>query len=165
MSAFVIDAFEFCRAKERLEGEIAVADLARLCADTADSSGVIRWSLQGGINTFGYPELSLSVSGSVKLICQRCLAPYVFEIASESILVLAESEADVDGIDALVDDDAIDVIVGSRTMDILVLVEDDALLALPLSPKHDVCPNQGMHDVLTDSGKVSPFAVLKNIKQ
>lgn len=165
MSAFVIDAFEFCRAKEHLEGEIAVADLARLCEDTADNSGVIRWSLQGGTNSIGYPELSLSVSGVVNLMCQRCLTPYAFKLVSDSTLVLAENESDVDGVDMLVDDDTVDVIVGSRMMDVLVLVEDDALLALPLSPKHDVCPDQGARDILTDSGKVSPFAVLKNIKQ
>ncbi len=165
MNAFVIDAFEFCRLKERRGGELSVADFARLSDETADKSGFISWSLHGGSNDMGYLQLTLSVSGTVKLMCQRCLTSFVFQIASESTLILAEDEASVDGIDALVDDDMVDVIVGSRTMNLLELVEDEVLLALPLSPKHDVCPDQGVHDTSQDKQKVSPFAVLKNIKQ
>lgn len=165
MNAFVIDAFEFCRLKERHEGRISVAELVRLSEDTADQSGDIVWVLQGGVNHLGYPQLSLSVSGEVKLICQRCLMPFSFAIQSESILVLVESEEDVDAVDAQLDDETIDVICGSRAMNILELVEDDALLSLPLSPKHEICPGKAAPDAASTKEDASPFAVLKNIKQ
>jgi uncharacterized protein len=136
-----------------------------LSEDTADNSGDIDWVLQGGKNHLGYPQLSLSVSGEVKLMCQRCLSPFSFEIQSESTLVLVENEADVDAVDAQLDDDAIDVIVGSRSMGILELVEDEALLSLPLSPKHERCPDKAVSDASSAKEDASPFAVLKNIKQ
>jgi uncharacterized protein len=165
MNAFIIDAFEFCRLKERREGRIAVAKLVRLSEDTADTFGDIDWALQGGSNHLGYPQLSLSVSGEVKLMCQRCLLPFAFEIQSESTLVLVENEADVDGVDAQLDDDAVDVIAGSRSMNILELVEDEALLSLPLSPRHERCPDKAVSDAASIKEDASPFAVLKNIKQ
>lgn len=165
MNAFVIDAFEFCRLKERREGEIAVADLPRLAEESIDKSGFVRWSLQGGSNRQGHPQLNLSVSGTVRLMCQRCLTPFDFVIASDSVLVLASDEDSADEIDALLGDEAVEVIVGSRNFDIAQVIEDEALLTIPLSSKHETCPDQSLPEAAKDAEKVSPFAVLKNLKQ
>ncbi|MBS1169879.1 MAG: hypothetical protein H6R01_797 [Burkholderiaceae bacterium] len=166
MNAFVVDIFEFCRLGERREGRIAIADLGRLSKECAgSSSGMLDWALQGGIGMFGRPQLTLSVSASVQLACQRCLAPFVFDIRSESLLILARDEAEADEIEGkLEDEDEVDVIVGSETQDILQLIEDDALLALPLSPKHEVCPGKTALDEVGEN-KPSPFAALKAIKR
>ncbi len=164
MTAFVIDAFAFSRLQERAEGELQVAALARLASETADQAGVVRWSLAGGADKFGHPQLRLVITGQVKLICQRCLIAMPFEIASESELVLAKDEDAADAIEALVNDEEVDVIVGTAAFDVTALVEDEALLALPLAPKHDVCPAQAAV-VPVVGGKVSPFSILKNLKQ
>lgn len=164
MSAFVIDAFEFCRLKVRQAGEIPVAALHRLAGEAADRSGMLRWSLQGGADERGRPRLSLAVSGTVQLRCQRCLAPFLHEIAAESVLILAVDEASADEIDAMLEDDAAEVIVGSKAQDVNLLVEDEALLALPLAPKHAVCSDQGRAAVGQDETRESPFAILKNLK-
>lgn len=164
MNAFLIDAFEYSRLKEHREGDIAVLNLARFSEDLADKSGSIHWSLQGGTDTIEHPQLKLSVFGEVRLMCQRCLHPFAFDIASESVLILAKDEARADEIDALLNDDAIDVIVGSKTLNVIELIEDEALLTIPLSPKHVVCPDQATLDVLKGAKKPSPFAMLKEIK-
>jgi uncharacterized protein len=165
MDAFVIDAFEFCRLNERREGDIPVADLGRVSQDTADKSGAISWSLQGGRDSQGHPQLTLAASGQVKLMCQRCLTPFSFDIESETALVLAQDEASVDAIEALIDDESVDVIAGSHAMNIVELIEDEVLLSMPLSPKHDVCPDQAALEALKKTEKESPFAALKNLKQ
>ncbi|MGV3741126.1 MAG: YceD family protein [Burkholderiaceae bacterium] len=165
MSAFLIDAFEFCRRKERRGGEIAISDSPRLAKESADTSGVLRWSLAGDRNALGHPQLGLKVSGSVKLICQRCLRPFDFEIDSDSVLVLASDEAAADEIEELLNDESVDVIVGSSTMDLIGLIEDEALLALPVSPKHDFCPEAAPAESIKLPEKESPFAVLKNLKR
>ncbi|MGH8809296.1 MAG: YceD family protein, partial [Noviherbaspirillum sp.] len=165
MNAFVIDAFEFCRLKERREGEIAVADLPRLADESVDKSGEVRWSLQGGANKHGHPQLTLSVSGAVNLMCQRCLTPFAFDIDSDSILVLATNERSADEIDALLADEEVEVVVASRSFDIAQLIEDETLLTLPVSPKHAICPDQLMPESAKDAEKASPFAILKNLKQ
>jgi uncharacterized protein len=163
MSAFVIDAFEFCRNNGHREGVTPVAEMPRLAADCVDKSGAIAWSIDGGQTRQGYPMLTLSVSGTVQLACQRCLTPFGYEIDSSTVLVLGKDDEEADEIEEILDDESIDVIVGSHTCDIRDLLEDEALLALPQAPKHEVCPDTKLLDSIK-SEKVSPFAALKNLK-
>lgn len=163
MNAFIIDAFEFCRLKEHRQGEISVADSSRLSGECVDKSAVLSWSIDGGTSSLGFEQLRLSVSGSVTLLCQRCLTPCTFEIASESSLILAKNDAHADEIEAMLDDDTIDVIVGSKELDVVVLIEDEVLLAIPLAPKHDRCPDTAALKALNGAKKISPFDALKRL--
>jgi uncharacterized protein len=163
MSAFVIDAFEFCRSNGHREGVTPVAEMTRLTADLADKSGEIAWTIEGGQTRQGYPMLTLSVSGTVQLVCQRCLTPFGYALDSSTVLVLGKDDAEADEIEEILDDESIDVIVGSHACDIRDLLEDEALLALPQAPKHEVCPDTRLLDSIK-SEKVSPFAALKNLK-
>lgn len=165
MSAFVIDAFEFCRLKERLEGEFAVRELPRLAAESADQAGNLRWALQGGSDSLGRPQMELEVSGAVRLMCQRCLSPFSFEIVSDAVLVLAKDEVEADELDALFAEEPVEIVVGSRNFNIVDLVEDEALLAIPPSPRHVACPEGERPKMEERFEKESPFAVLKNLKQ
>lgn len=164
MNPFVIDAFEFCRVKESREGERPVAEFTRLSEEVANAAGTVRWSVQGGVHASGYPMLRLSVKADVQLMCQRCLTPYTFDIESESELVLAKSEDAADELEEKLADEEVDVIAGSKTMNIIELVEDEVLLEIPLSPRHDVCPDQLGQSVEAAASvkKTSPFEVLKN---
>jgi uncharacterized protein len=163
MSAFVIDAFEFCRSNGHREGVTPVAEMSRLNKDCADQSGQIAWAIDGSTSKQGYPQMTLSVSGTVQLVCQRCLAPFAYEMESSTVLVLGKDDEHADEIEEVLDDESIDVIVGSRDCDIRDLFEDEALLALPQVPKHDVCPDNKLQDAVK-SDKPSPFAGLKNLK-
>lgn len=163
MNAFIIDAFEFCRQREERSGELALTDLPRLAAELTDANGALAYSLTGGFDKEGHAQIALQVSGPVHLRCQRCLNPFRFDIASDSTLLLASDEATADALEAKLEDEDVDVIVGSRTMDVLALIEDEALLALPVSPRHEVCPDQSVLDALKDDKPESPFAVLKNL--
>jgi uncharacterized protein len=164
MSAFVIDAFEFCRTEGHRDGVSPVAQMPRLAADCADHSGEIAWTLDGGTNAHGHPQLRLTVRGTVQLVCQRCLAPFAFPIDSDSLLVLGKDDQEADQIEQLLDDESIDVIVGSRACDLRDLIEDEALLALPQAPKHEVCPDTSALAALK-SEKASPFEALRQLKQ
>lgn len=165
MDGFVIDAFAFCRLKEGRRGELPVSELLRLAAETVDSEGVLQWSLQGGLNQYGHSQLTLAVSGHVRLKCQRCLQALEQDIDSVSRLILAQDEASADEIEALLEDDEVDVIVGSHAFDLLQVIEDEALLALPLSPKHETCLDRNALEGLKEDRKESPFSVLKNLKK
>ena len=124
MNAVVIDTFEFSRKKESLEGEQAVADFARLREETADTSGAVQWAIQGGTHALGYPLLGLTVKAEVKLMCQRCLTPFAFPVASQTTLVLARDEEAADELEDKLADEDLDVIAGSKNMNLLELVED-----------------------------------------
>ncbi len=166
MSAFLIDTFEFSRLKERREGELAVADCARLREEvvdpSADAAGMVHWVAQGGTHALGYPQLHMSVKAEVKLMCQRCLTPFAFPVASQTTLVLARDEEAADELEDKLADEDLDVIAGSKNMNLLELVEDEVLLAIPLSPKHERCPDQLGQEIGGVDKRVSPFEVLKN---
>ncbi|ATQ76332.1 DNA-binding protein [Massilia violaceinigra] len=163
MSAFVIDAFEFCRSNGHREGVTPVAEMSRLNKDCADQSGQIAWTIDGSTSKQGYPQMTLSVSGTVQLVCQRCLAPFAYEMDSSTVLMLGKDDEHADEIEEVLNDESIDVIVGSRECDVRDLFEDEALLALPQVPKHDACPDSKLLDAVK-SDKPSPFAGLKNLK-
>jgi uncharacterized protein len=177
MQAFVIDAFTFCQHREQREGSTKIADFPRLSAECASGGGVLNWSLQGGMNQLGFPQLTLTVDGQFQLICQRCLTPYDFVVDSQVELILAKDDDHADEIEGMLEDDEIDVVVGSKTFNVMDLIEDEALLAIPQSPKHAVCPDvvgsfnqsEAANDVnavdtASTSTKVSPFAVLKKLQ-
>jgi uncharacterized protein len=162
MTAQTVDSFEFCRLGEQASGSTPVTGFTRLSGELADARGEIRWHFEGGRHPQGLPQLMMLVEGEVTLVCQRCLLPFIHRIASETTLVLARDEAEADELERRLDDESLDVIAVSTVLDLSQLVEDDALLSLPLSPRHEVCPD--------DAPKVdidkpeSPFAVLRKLK-
>ncbi|MES2118686.1 MAG: DUF177 domain-containing protein [Pseudomonadota bacterium] len=163
MSAVVIDAFDFCRTSGISEGVTPVAAMTRLTKDCADQSGTISWKLDGGTSKQGFPQIHLTVTGTVQLVCQRCLTPYAYKIDASTLLMLGKDDAQADEIEEIINDETIDVIVGTRSMSVADLVEDEALLALPHTPKHDVCPDEALVEA-AKSVKKSPFDALKGLK-
>lgn len=163
MGELIIDAFEFCRLRERRNGTLAISALTRLHKESPSEARHLNWSLVGGTNHVGHAQLVLDVEGMISLTCQRCLTPVDFSLASESILVLAKTEEEADEIEALLADDDVDVIAVSKKINIAELIEDEALLAIPQSVKHESCP-EGVSAALDAAEGPSAFAALKNLK-
>ena len=126
MSATTINSLEFCRVAEQASGTTAVAEFVRLRADLHDASGELSWAFQGGRHSEGLPQLSLTVKGEVRLVCQRCLTPFTQQINAESRLVLVADEAQAEATEERLDDESIDVIVGSTAMDLLAVAGGEA---------------------------------------
>ncbi len=163
MGELAIDAFEFCRLEEHRDGALAISSLARLHSESPSETRTLAWSLVGGVNHVGYPQLTLGVEGVISLTCQRCLEPVDFALASQSVLVLAKTEEEADDMEALLADDAVDVVAVTKKIDIAELIEDEALLAIPQSIRHESCPG-GTNAALVSAEKPSAFAALKNLK-
>lgn len=163
----IIDAFAFCRNGEKQAGKLLLSELARLRAECASDEGEVEWMLVGNTHSTqdnGYPTLQLTVNGTVQLMCQRCLTPYIFQINSDAKILLAKDEQVADQLDSLLEDDDVEVIAGSKAFDVVALIEDEVLLAIPLSPKHEVCPTKEKLDAFATAKKESPFAALKSWK-
>ena len=162
----IIDAFAFCRNGEQQSGTFSLIELTRLRAECVSGQGEVAWTLAGNTHANGYPTLHLTVNGTMQLMCQRCLTPFVFQVQSVSTILLAKDDQVADEIDTSLEDDEIEVVVGSKAFDIMALIEDEALLAIPLSPKHEVCPDKEKLsaeklDAFAIAKKESPFAALK----
>jgi uncharacterized protein len=166
MQPVEVDAFEFCRRKDSRQGQVNAADLPRLAEETADDSGQLQWSVHGGNDDLGNPSLELSVSGDVRLQCQRCMKLMDFHVDSSASIVVAADEASADALDEALADEPVEVIVGSQALNLLALVEDEALLVLPAAPRHEDCePHEVAAGDPSAGKKESPFAVLGKLKR
>jgi DUF177 domain-containing protein len=128
-----IDGLAFARSGGVLKGRLSVESLPRL-ARSGCSNSVLDFVLEGEINERGKPGFRLTIDGSVRLECQRCLGKFDFPLRLEVQLELAASEADI-----LAADDDVDRVLAGREMSVAALVEEEVILDLPMAPKHAQC--------------------------
>lgn len=169
-----VDIRALALANEQLEGTEPVAGFARLVAesladgeqemlvwnarfeDRADASGALQ------------PWMHLYAATSLRLTCQRCLEAVSVPIVVERSFrfVHGEEVAEVEDEDA--DEDVLALEKQFRLRD---LIEDEILMAMPLVPRHQVCPGELKLSAIdpdfdaVQNAKPKPFdalAVLKN---
>jgi DUF177 domain-containing protein len=128
-----IDGLAFARSGGVLKGRLGMESVPRL-ARSGCSSSVLDFVLVGEINERGNPGFRLTIDGSVRLECQRCLGEFDFPLRLEVQLELATSEAEI-----LAAEDDVDRVVAGREMGVAALVEEEVILALPMAPKHAQC--------------------------
>ncbi|WP_374681423.1 DUF177 domain-containing protein [Accumulibacter sp.] len=155
----LIDSLAFGLEKGSLQGEVPVAKLARLTDLLADSTGCLRYRVEGGMGSRGRSLLVLQVDGVLSLCCQRCLEPLRYPLALRSLLEFVASDGDLSQEE--LEDDSRDFLPAEKELDVLALVEDEILLGLPSVPRHDDCVPPGGARELT---KESPFSVLAGLK-
>lgn len=164
MNSYLIDPFEFCRNGESLKGNASLSELPRLAAVCADQNGELAWEMTGTVNQRNQAQLMLDVSGTVSLMCQRCLSPLVFDLDAKTTVLVAKTEEQADEMEeALGNEDSIEVVVADGKINVMDLIEDEALLSLPLSSKHEICPDSSMDEV--KNKPESPFSVLGKLKK
>ncbi len=166
-----LDVEALAKAGERLEGTWPVADLERLAASvvTGTGTGDVTWQAEGELRPVrgGAGEVWLHVQADTSLMleCQRCLGPVAADVHAERSFLFVHGEEAAAALDSDHEDD---VLALTRSLDLRSLVEDELLLALPLVPRHEVCPEPlpaGSEEELVDEEKPNPFAVLASLKR
>lgn len=127
-----------------LEGTWPAAELQRLAADAPPAgAGEVHWSVRGERRAApgSEPEtwLHLRADTMVRLVCQRCLQPMAQALHAERAFRFVADEAEAERLDELSEDDVLALPTGGR-LDLHLLVEDELILALPIVPRHDDCP-------------------------
>lgn len=168
-----LDVALLAREGERVEGQWRLAQLERLseaCVAPAGDAPLepVAWSAEGETRTRpgAQPQVWLHVvaDGAVWLQCQRCLQPMREPLHVERSYRFVRDEAQAEAEDL---DSEEDVLALQRTHDLQELVEDELILALPLVPRHEVCPEPLPLPVddLEESPAESPFAKLAALKR
>lgn len=111
--------------------------------------------------------LHLTITTQMHLVCQRCLGLAAILVQVERDFRFVATEALAQEQDDEADED---LLVLSRDFDLAELIEDEILLALPLVPRHDVCPVPVKLVAVDDDfeaaqAKPNPFAVLGKLKK
>lgn len=154
-----IDLFEFARLGGEAAGELPLERMQRV--DTPDRRDAMTWKAAvGAEGRRGFPRLDLEIDGAIPLICQRCLQPMTQVVAIRSRFLIVADEPQASALD---DDDTYDAIVGATDFDLDALIEDEVILALPIAPRHEVCPDESANFPYREK-KPSPFAGLAVLK-
>ena len=82
-------------------------------------------------------RLQLQARTALQLTCQRCLQPMTVPLDVQPSLRFVHGEAQAEALD---EDSDEDVLALTPSLDLLPLIEDELILALPLVPRHEVCP-------------------------
>jgi uncharacterized protein len=82
-------------------------------------------------------ELQLRAHTALQLTCQRCLQPMTVALDLQPRLRFVQGEARAEALD---EDSDEDVLALTPALDLLPLIEDELILALPLVPRHERCP-------------------------
>lgn len=152
----VIDGLQFARSASETGGTLGPAQLPRL-AEMGCGIANIAFGVRGGMNRQAKPCLTVRACGTLQLICQRCLGPLPFPVSVDVELVLTASPMEIERAD-----DQVDRVLASSSMDVAAMVEDELILALPISPKHDSC---SMAKDGEANGRASSFGMLERLKR
>jgi uncharacterized protein len=162
-SSPTVDTFELAQSGGHLEGECTIAQLPRLAELVASTQGSLRYQISGLIDTDSFPAADLHLNARLQLICQRCNGPLEFKLDRTTRFRFVANEEELNALP--IDDDENEAIVGSQNVNVRDWIEDEAILSLPLVPRHDACAAPlGLE---SDPGKLAapnPFAVLLELR-
>ncbi|HXX85455.1 MAG TPA: YceD family protein [Casimicrobiaceae bacterium] len=159
------DALELAETGGTITGVVDPTGLSRLADRLAPpdraSRAQIAWRITGGRDSLGRAMLTLSLDGTVLVVCQRCLRPFAVPVEQETMLLLARDEAELRVLDAAEPE----VILAKAPVDPVALVEDELLLSLPFSPRHNEaeCGSAGAAHAGPEAAQ-TPFAALARLK-
>jgi uncharacterized protein len=171
-----LDVAALAREGAPIDGEWMLGGLSRLAEATVAPPGdatqePVHWqaeaesrALRGGAAQLW---LHLKAEGAVWLQCQRCLQPMrePLQVQRSFRFVRDEAQAEAEDLDS-----EEDVLALPRSLDLQALLEDELILALPLVPRHEVCPQPlplPVDELEEPSGAeaANPFAKLAVLKQ
>jgi len=154
------DVWELSRRRGTVEGALALKDTPRLAERLADTAGALRFQLRGLVDELGRPGAILEVEGRVLARCDRCGGPVEVLIDEQARFFFVTDEEELGRLP--IDESPEEPLLGSRRFDVAALVEDQAILALPISPRHDDCgsPATAEADAGPDGETHRPFEAL-----
>jgi uncharacterized protein len=158
----IIDALDFACHAGTHHGKIALSEFERLHDYLAANSGELQYAVTGALDKDARPVLQITVRGAITLRCQRCLGELDHKLDLSTMLRLAKSEHELARLD---DDESVECILAARDTDVLRLIEDEILLSLPSSPRH----NEGECSIAGLEGRgiarEKPLAALAGLKK
>ena len=168
---FRLDVVAFAKEAGELAGRWPLAQFDRIAESAVPGAPVtdtdeVSWSARGERRQLRGGDaqtwMQVAAATQVSLECQRCLNPVdvPLQIARNFLFVHGEDAAAQ--LDADTEDDVLAI---TRSLDLRELIEDELLLAMPIVPRHEVCPQPlvAATDELAED-KPNPFAALMDLK-
>ena len=159
-----IEPLRLAKAGKKIAGRYALNDMQRLGGLLRDRIGHVLFMLEF---TRDEEQKLYCIIGKIEtklhVVCQRCLGSMELQINSLVNLSIVSGQTDISNLPdkyepLILDDDSISL---------LELIEDELLLAVPMSPTHELnrCPAAKILDEMHDAVPNRPFAILKKLAQ
>ena len=186
-----LNVAHFAADAQQAEGDWAIAELPRL-ADSecpvdagspikpraggakpltraeSDLTRRVRWRAVGSTRHVGGEDqvwLQLLAEADIVLQCQRCLQPLNEPVRVDRHFRFVADEETAAALDDETEDEMLAL---PKSLNLRDLVEDEMLLALPLVPRHVVCPEtvpMQFGDIEEVEEKANPFASLALLRK
>ena len=172
-----IEPFKWAEQGFTWSGQLPLSRFARIAREAVESVDNQQVQISCKLSMDAYLRivwLDAHLETQVPLECQRCLNPVVLPLESKVHLALVEDESLIERLY----EDADFVVLGENEsstkgsfdepalVNLLSLLEDELLLLMPLSPKHDACEHKHQPTVqdIVEEKRDNPFDVLASLK-
>lgn len=156
-----INFLELARESRELTGEFKLSDCERLRGMVVERRGVVTFRIKGSKDEHGRPQVLVELNGTLKLVCQRCLAPFNYPLRHSATMLLAADREEL----ASWDEELVETMLADRPVDRFEWLEDELLLSLPYAPRHaeGECETLSIAEPKRMADK--PLAVLQVLKR
>lgn len=158
-----INPLRLAKSRERIAGNLELDSIKRLKGDLLEKTGKLEYSLSFDIDESENCYIESIIDTQLTLECQRCLNPVTIKIHKKSLIGIVSNKDEIDNLakeyEPLLMEDEIVLL--------QELVEDELLLAIPLSPLHseEECKGKEILDRINEDAKPKPFAALAALKK
>lgn len=161
-----VDVFELARTRGDVAGELPIRAAERLAPMLAGTEGVVRYRAEFALDERGRPALRLVWSARLAARCLRCTAAVEVDVGADARFYFVRTEEELDAL-PIDPEEVEEPLLGSRSFDLAALVEDEAILGLPLAPRHALCGDDPTpHDgAAEDPARAGPFAQLAQLRR
>lgn len=160
-----VDPYKLADQQGVVKGILPLTTLERLHPLLLDNDATADVCLRFGRDEENRRIISGTVTAQVKVECQRCLEPMIYQVDSafELGLVLTDEQA------AQLPKQLEPLLVEEREMDVWRVIEDELLLSLPTFPLHpeNECAQSSSVESAPEepvTRKENPFRVLRGLK-
>jgi uncharacterized protein len=171
-----LDVRAFAKAEQEIRGPSPLSTFARLQAEAMVGEPLVNeveWCVTGECRQDAQgrqvPWLHLTAETVLPVACQRCLGSVATHLEVDRWFRFVEDEATAELED---EDSEEDVLALEPRPNVIELLEDELLMALPLVPMHEVCPEavpMQAGELAGDGGQEqaheNPFAQLARLKR
>lgn len=168
-----LDVATFAGAKAHLSACDSLQKYERLGLEIRgpEPDLTVEWRVQGeqrsAADGVARPALHVQAQARLPLTCQRCMGEVRVDVRVDRHVLFAADEDSAAALDDVSEDD---VLALAPEIDLRALIEDELLMALPLVPRHGVCPQPvrlSAQDADFDAAQEQrqhPFAALAALK-
>ncbi len=159
------------RERHEYSGEVLITDLPRVLEVAASGKGELFVDMKFALEKGGVVIILLEIKGSVELICQRTLEPFMQEVVNEVELAAVQSEKQMEFLSSHYEP----ILMNEGWLDSKEIIEEEVLLALPVVAKSILSDCDLNHDQAYCSAsksqgdiapvKENPFAVLAGLRE